>query len=275
MHCFDLENENGFFCLYHFLLSSYIYCRKNNIILHLKDVPFKFSYNKGWDDFFQFNEYMVKYNPDNNNTKVWFGHMKEPSEKYTLNDYKLYSNEIYKFNPDINFPNVIPDGQSYNSLFIRGGDKLLYESKDYPISDYISLLLSLQLQTKNLFVHSDDNLKVEEIKKYVHDNKLNLRIFNITNSKSNGGAVIMKRLRYGNCSSITSIEEMNNNEKKEHTMMMLHAIEIMRKSQNVILSFDSNVSRFMKITFDCNVYSIHHNNDISFNIPTINPAYAF
>jgi hypothetical protein len=37
---------------------------------------------------------------------------------------------------------------------------------------------------------------------------------------------------------------------------MLNAIEIMNKSKNVITTFDSNVSRFMKINFDCNVYNI-------------------
>lgn len=89
------------------------------------------------------------------------------------------------------------------------------------------------------------------------------------------GAVVMKRLRIGNCKNIKSVQEMNNTEKKDHTILMLNAIEIMRKYENVVLSFDSNVSRFMKIYFDCNVYSINNSNDLDYEIPRINPAFSF
>jgi SUMO ligase MMS21 Smc5/6 complex component len=100
-------------------------------------------------------------------------------------------------------------------------------------------------------------------------------VYKITNARTNGGTVVMKRLRYGPCSNIVSVDEMNKEEKKEHLMEMRHAIEIMRRSQNVIVSFDSNVSRFMKVTFDCNVYSVQHTNTVSFDTPTINPAFGF
>jgi hypothetical protein len=275
MFGFDLDNENGFYCLYHFLLSAYIYCRKNNQILYLKDTPYKFSYEKGWDDFFLFNDYIVKYNPDKHTVTQWFGHMREPPEQYTLHEYKQYSKELYILQPTIVFPTILPANETYNSIFIRGGDKLLYEARRYHVSLYISLLVSLQSATKNLFVHSDDNTIVEEVEQYIHANHLDFRVYKITNARTNGGTVVMKRLRYGPCSNIVSVDEMNKEEKKEHLMEMRHAIEIMRRSQNVIVSFDSNVSRFMKVTFDCNVYSVQHTNTVSFDTPTINPAFGF
>ena len=135
--------------------------------------------------------------------------------------------------------------------------------------------MNLNSSTNNVFVHSDDNLLVENVKKYIVDNNINLNVYNITDQNCNGGAVIMKRLNYGKCQFIKSVDDMNNDEKKEHTIKMLNAIEIMRNSDNVILSYDSNVSRFMKINFDCNVFSINHSNNLDYDIPVKNPAYSF
>jgi hypothetical protein len=57
---------------------------------------------------------------------------------------------------------------------------------------------------------------------------------------------------------------------------MLNAIEIIKKSNNIVLNYDNNISRFMKINFKCNVYCINHkDNNINFNIPVKNPAYSF
>jgi hypothetical protein len=269
---FDLENENGFYCLFFFLLHSYIYACKNNFILYIKDDKWKFTNKNGLDDYIIFNNNIAKYYNNNDNKKK-FGYACIPDINYSLNEYKLYSKQLYNINQNILKNYNLPE--KYNSIFLRGGDKLLYEAKQLPISQYISFLLKLNIQTNNLFVHSDDNILVELVEKYIIINNINLKVFKITNQNSNGGACVMKRLRYGNCTNIKSVDEMNSDEVKEHTELFLNAIEIMRKSDNVILSYDSNVSRFMKINFDCNVYSINHSNNLNFDVPTKNPAYGF
>lgn len=68
---------------------------------------------------------------------------------------------------------------------------------------------------------------------------------------------------------------MNNEEIKRHTNLFLNAIEIMKNSNNIICSFDTNVSRFMKINFDNNVYTVNGNNNIDFSKITKNPAHGF
>lgn len=270
---FDLENENGFFCVWFFLLSSYIFACKTNKLLYIKDDKWKFLYKNGLDDYFLLNKNIIKY--DFTSELELFGHMKEPTMLHTLNDYKFYSKELYKIRPDIrrNYNLNLPS--KYNSIFIRGGDKLLYEAKQHPIACYVSFLLNLKTGIKNVFIHSDDNLLVEDVKKYIVDNNINLNVYNITDKNCNGGAVVMKRLNYGKCQFIKSVDDMNNDERKEHTIKMLNAIEIMRHSDNVILSYDTNVSRFMKINFDCNVFSINHSNHLDYAIPVKNPAYSF
>jgi hypothetical protein len=274
MIVFDMENANGFFCVYLFLLSSYIYSRKNNEPIYIKDNKWKFLCKNGLNDYFILNENIIKYDDTMNiNTNTFYKHLKVPNIKLTLNDYITYSKELYTIKPTILHNYDLPD--NYNSIFMRGGDKLLYEAKQLPISDYVNKLLELDIYVKNVFVHSDDNLLVDKVKQYIKDNNIDLQVYNITDNNSNGGAVVMKRLNYGKCKNIKSVDDMNNEEVKEHTVLMLNAIEIMRKSKNVITSFDSNVSRFMKINFDCNVYSINGNNNLDLNKYIKNPAYGF
>uniref|UniRef100_A0A6C0HGW2 Uncharacterized protein n=1 Tax=viral metagenome TaxID=1070528 RepID=A0A6C0HGW2_9ZZZZ len=283
---FNLENENGFYSVYFFLLSSYIYACKTNKILCIKDDKWKFLYKNGLDDYFLLDKKILKYSSINNNNDndndnnndndkniIFFCHSKEPNMLHTLHEYKLYSKELYTCNPDIIQNFNLPE--KYNSIFIRGGDKLLYEATQHPISHYVFFLLKLNIDTNNVFVHSDDNNLVESVEKYITDNNINLKVYKITDKSNNGGAVVMKRLNYGDCKNIKSVDDMSNEEKKNHTVKMLNAIEIMRHSVNVILSYDSNVSRFIKLNFDCNVYSINHSNNLDYNSPTKNPAYSF
>ena len=62
--------------------------------------------------------------------------------------------------------------------------------------------------------------------------------------------------------------------KKLHVIKMLTAIEIMKKSDNVVLSYDSNTSRFMKLYFDCPVFSVNGKTEINLNSDK-HPAYGF
>ena len=270
--CFDFENENGFFCVFWFYLQTYIFCRKNDKILYIKDDKWKFKYNNGLDDYIKLNSNIRKYTTNINET-IFYSHMNVPDINLTLYDYIHYSKELFTIKSDILINYDLPD--IYNSIFLRGGDKLLYESKQIPISYYVNKLLEHSGDIKNVFVHSDDNLLVENVKQYIKNNNINLHVYNITNYYSNGGAVVMKRLKYGKCKNIKSIDEMTNTEVKEHTSLMLNAIELMRRSKNVVTSFDTNVSRFMKVNYDCNVYTVNGNYNMEADKNIKNPAYGF
>lgn len=255
-----------------FFLQTYIYCRKNNNVIYIKDDKWKFKCENGLDDYIKLNSNIRKYTKELNNPK-FYTHMNVPDINLTLTDYIHYSKEVFTIKSDILRMYDLPD--NYNSIFLRGGDKLLYEAKQLPIYEYVNKLLEIDNHIKNVFVHSDDNLLVENVKQYINNNNIDLHVYNITNSNSNGGAVGMKRLKYNHLKNIKSVDEMNNAMIKEHVTLMLNAIEIMRKSKNVICSFDTNVSRFMKINYDCNVCSVNGNYNI---IPTNNiqnPAYGF
>jgi len=271
---FDFENENGFFSVFFFFLQTYIFCRTNNIVLYIKDNNWKFKHAKGLDDYLILNNYISKYPITTHiNDNIICTHNKSVNINYNLNTYRLYSKELFNIDKVILNNYNLPS--EYNSLFIRGGDKLLYEAQKIHVKHYINKLYEIDRNTKNLFIHSDDNLIVQEVENYIKENNIALNSFKITDNTCNGGAVIMSRLKYGNCSNIKSVDDMNSNEKKEHTTLFLNAIEIMRKSKNIICSFDTNVSRFMKINFDNNVYSVNTPNNIDFDKITHNPALGF
>lgn len=267
---FDMENENGFFSVYFFLITAYIYACKTNQKLIIKDDKWKFKYINGLNDYFELPSNVIQYSSMYSNYKK-LTHMIEPEYKPTLLDYSNYIKKIYNIKHE--FLNNYNLPKKYNSIFIRGGDKLLYESVKYPASLYINALHKLNTGIKELFIHSDDNVLVDDIIMYINNNNIDFNTYKITNSTHNGGAVIMKRLRYGNCSNIKSVDEMDSNEIYNHTTLMLNAIEIIRKSENVIVSYDSNVSRFIKLYCDCNVVDINNKN-IDYN-STRNPAYGF
>lgn len=268
---FDFENENGFFCLFFFFIQTYIYCVKNNYNLYIKDTKWKYLQ---LDNYISLNKNILKYETLNSDCNAkFFTHMKTPDVNYTLNEYKKYSKDVYKIKENILVKYNLPE--NYNSIYIRGGDKLLYEAKQIPISHYVNKLLDVDNETNNLFVHSDDNLIVEKVINYVKDNNIDLKIFKITDETNNGGAVIMKRLKYGTCRNVKSVDEMSSEEVKNYNNQFLNSVEIMRNSKNIVCSFDSNVSRFMKINFDCNVYTVNGTNDIEFQKIVKNPAFGF
>jgi hypothetical protein len=275
---FDFENENGFFSVFFFFLQTYIYCKTNNIVLYIKDNNWKFKHTKGLDDYLILNNYISKYpittnDNDNDNNNIICTHMKSVNINYNLNTYRKYSKELFNIDKTILNEYNLPD--EYNTIFIRGGDKLLYEAQKIHVKHYINKLYEIDRNTKNLFIHSDDNLIVQEVEDYIKENNIAVNSFKITDNTSNGGAVIINRLKYGTCSNIKSVDDMSSYEKKTHTTLFLNAIEIMRKSKNIICSFDTNVSRFMKLNFDNNVYSVNTPNIIDFNKITHNPSFGF
>jgi hypothetical protein len=135
---------------------------------------------------------------------------------------------------------------------------LLYESKYIDPVVYIDFLINkIDNECKNLFIHSDDNLEVLKFKKIIEDKKLDYNIYYITDNNDNGGATVMRHLKTNN--TIKSVDEMNNDEIKLHTEKMLCAIEIIKNSKNVILDYQSNVSRFIKLYKKNNVYNVLNN----------------
>ena len=177
--------------------------------MYLKDNKWKFKYKNGWEDYFILNTdyiHLVRdYNKNCNYNK--FGHLNVPKNKINLKTYKKYIKEVYKLKPNIiDLPNLPDNLILYLYVAVIKSPK---GSKKIPTLKYFNFLLNLDVKSKNIFVHSDDNLIVLELKNHVLENNLDYNIYSITDENDNGGAVVRKNLRYRQCKNILSVDEFS------------------------------------------------------------------
>jgi hypothetical protein len=262
---YNLEsNYCGFFSNYFYVIFVYAICKEYNIILNIKDDKWRFKYNKGLIDYFDVKN-INKINIINTqtNNKYVYSHMNVPPINYPLKVYRECIKEIYILNEDVirkykEYCSLIKLPKEYNAIFIRCGDKLIEESKYYSVDNYMNFLVKLDVKTKNLFIHSDDHTEVIKCIEYNEKMQLGFNIYNIT-TEFEKGALVIEHLRQRDIKkfeNIKSVNQMNSFELKDHTEKMLCAIEILKYSQNIVTDYQSNVSRFLKLYCDCNVYNI-------------------
>lgn len=267
-----LSNASGFFSTFFFTLNHYIFCKKNkkNFIIH--DKYWTFKYKNGWTDYFK--DCSLYFTEDKDRQMQQCGHTTELG-KYTLIDYKNIIREIYNYNDHV--ANLIQERKqkynlidnNYDSIFIRHGDKLIWESKLIPTTKYIELLLEKNPNCTTIYLQTDDYNCYLELQEYIHLHQLNIRIICFCDPKYKGG-MVMNRYNIVNglipasqqndsrnqpyVSSHMSqyqtnkpVTEMNPDEIFEHTLEMIIGLDIVFHSKFCILDYQSNVSRFIKL----------------------------
>ena len=213
---------------------------------------------------------------------IIYHHMKEPEGKLSLATYRRYIPEVYRLNPHMKSlvgayrEQCGLSDKPFDSIFVRWGDKLIAESKYYEPRLYVEKLCGeLSPQGTDIFVHSDDHDEVMRFQHYIQEHHPQRRVHYITDSTSDsGGALVAEWLRPYTKLAKPSVETMTSGQRRAHTEKMLCALEIMRGSGVVVTDFQSNVSRFMKLYYDCPVHSIL-GEDPDMTVPTANPAYGF
>lgn len=282
---YDCDTDTGFYSFYLYFIKTIIYCYNIKEKLNLYDEKWKFSGGNGLSDYFNLENIEV-INKINNipcsTNNIVYNHMQStPNKYYTLNMYKEFIKKVYilnnrvlhvleKYKFSINLP------EKYNSIFIRTGDKLIKESIYYDVSNYINYILSLKSDIKDVFIHSDDHAEVLKCIHFIKDNNIDLNVYYITDETEVGGAVI--------CSVYINkmpknykrkpVNHMNKTEIINHTDKMLCAIEIIKNSENCVLDYQSNVSRFIKLYSEKNVFNILNSEPI-LDIETVCPAHHF
>ena len=286
-----LDYSAGFYSQLFFVINHYIYCKKNNINFIINSDDWLFKYKDGWEDYFE--PIKLTFNPIIDIKIVM--HNKN-MDNYTIQEYKNSIPEIYKYNQ--NTLNKIQKYKnennltSYDSIFIRRGDKLANESNLYNETLYLDLLLKKNPECNNLFIQTDDYNCFIKINDIIKDKLLNIKTYTLCN-KNQVGIVVTNNQKNEIIKSdknkdyldkikdqlinSKSVEDMDNNEKYEHTITMIMGIDICCNSNICICDYQSNVSRFIKLfhTNPNNVYDIiNSDNDIDYN-KLQNPAYGF
>lgn len=277
-----IRNNGGFYSLYFFLLNHYIFCQKNNIKLWIDTSPsWNFFSYSGLSDYFLQNEKIIEYKE--NSLEIKFDNIFESlsyESSFTIYDYRRAINEIYILHPKIDerFKNMQNEYQllsgTYSSIFIRRGDKLVYESSYISTEEYFLLLLKLDPQVERIYLQTDDYtsfLELEELcKKY---NKEYIRLYTICKENQRGMIVTStyKNIMLAHSdkldnftpeyiNSVTPVDLMSPEDKYKHVEDMLIGIELVSSSKICVTDYQSNVSRFIKLRHSSfhQVYDVQH-----------------
>jgi hypothetical protein len=294
----NLDKRAGFYSMLFFTLNHYIFCRTNRINFRIKSDDWLFKSNHGWTDYFEdvkLNYYDQRSDIDENVVTSAMGN-------YAIHQYKEVIPEFYRYNERTKhaiaktkqFYNLI-DG-TYDTIFIRRGDKLGQESKFLSEEYYLNLLLEKSPHCKTLFIQTDDYNSYLAIKDLITNNDLDISVHTLCDPNSSGVVVYGSQKNILNdaaknntdnkeylatvidkLNASKSVEEMNSEEIYKHSMDMIIGIDILINSNVCVTDYQSNVSRFIKLAHKTpeNVYNIMDPlNDIDYD-NIANPAYGF
>jgi hypothetical protein len=278
-----MEKNAGFFSMFFFAVNHYLYAKKNNLAFKLDTKNWLFKYKIGWEDYFN--------NIDISNYNLYqehFYHHHQEIDKFTIAEYKNAITELYIYNDStiqkINEKKKSFDfiNKSYDSIFIRRGDKMQGESKYIPSEKFLQLLLVKNPNCKTVFLQTDDYNCYLELKKYTSENHLDIEIITLCDKDLKGGMIIFSQNVDGikghpsqyienriyikevidNLEKVKSIDKMNSEEIYQHTINMFIGIDIVLQSNICICDYSSNVSRFIKLMHQNinNVYDITNPN---------------
>jgi hypothetical protein len=295
-----LDNSSGFFSMFFFTLNHYLYCKKNNISFKIESDDWLFKKELGWEDYF----IPIEITNNNNNTESKKVSYPDVLQDFTIEEYKEIIPEIYIYNETTKREiqkakeKLHLVNKPYDSIFIRRGDKLAIESKFYDTDDYIRLLLEKNPSCKTIFLQTDDYNTYLDLQNYNYKNNLGLEIVTLCDENMRGVVVnnyykdILKNAQDTNeneenrdylneiiehLEKTKPVNEMNPDEKYEHTITMIIGIELLVDSNICICDYQSNVSRFVKLLHNNpdNVYDIiDSENDIDYQ-KKICPAFSF
>jgi hypothetical protein len=258
-----LGDKGGFYCLYFFLINHYLTCKKFKVNFIVKSDKWLFKSINGWTDYFK--PIILHYNNNSNNTLVLTHD--NILEHYAIKDYIHIIPEIYKYNDVTNnyinkYRKWLNLNSNYDSIFIRRGDKLIYESEMLEEHIYLDLLLLKKPDCHTIFLQTDDFTSYLKLQELIKVRGLNIRIITLcdpnclgviqTNELKNKLSGSLKNKEYLNninthLLNSKCVEDMNSNEIYEHTLKMIIGIDFCLKSNICVCDYQSNVSRFIKL----------------------------
>ena len=278
----SLDDYAGFFSGFFFTMNHYIYSKENNINFKLNTDNWLFKYKEGWTDYFEsidINDNIIEDKKED--IIVKHGNV---LYNYPLFEYRNIIPMIYKYNNTTKSKiyekmkelNIID--KSFDSIFIRRGDKLFEESALIPTEKYLDLLLKKNPLCTDLFIQTDDYNCFTEIKQIIESRKLNIQLYTLCSPNEMGVIVIEHTNTILNYKQDTIrkdnkeyLDKIRNNllktkpvylmtpvEKYNHTINMIIGIDIVLHSNICITDFQSNATRFIKLAHlhNSNIFSV-------------------
>jgi hypothetical protein len=274
------EGGLGFFSDSLRLLEAYMICKKNGQKLYIKSDVWLFRHDLGWNDWFT----TLPDKTEETLPSVQCG--SDTDRRFTVSEYKEAMKELFVFQPYLHelAAKVAGDldlGDSYVSIFIRRGDKLLGESVYTPIEAYVDMALSKSPSV--IFVQTDDYRVVQEIRELVGRRDASVRVVSTCPQEKNGFFLNpvenseVRCLRYvmqdgTNVVNRENVNYLNSTPKqkpfieytpceiKEHVEEMLTGIIICQRSKYLVIDNMSNTSRYLFFSRNDGVLFIEYMN---------------
>jgi len=294
----SLDNSAGFYSTFFFTMNHYLFCKKNKINFEMKSTNWLFKSKDGWTDYFE--PVSLNYYTECITNSV-YSHSKV-LEDFAIIDYKNIIKDIYIYNhrTKLKINDIINKfglhSNTYDSIFIRRGDKLAEESNLLEEIEYLNLLLLKNPKCHTIFLQTDDYNCFTKLQEHIDTNKLNIKLLTLCNENSVGFIVnnhqkdILNNAVKTNkntkqyisqnidkMNATKTLEDMNSKEKYKHTIDMIIGVELCIQSNICITDYQSNVARFIKLAHrdSINVHNIlSPDKDIDYS-HLICPAYGF
>jgi hypothetical protein len=283
-----LNKYSGFYSMFFFFVNHYIYSIKNNKNFKIHNDNWLFKSELGWEDYFENIDITNK-----TSSTIIFGHFNQTLCEYPIREYKEVLRNIYIYNK--NTMKLIEDkkiklnlkNNTYDSIFIRRGDKLIAESDYISAENYLIYLLELNPQCKNIYLQTDDYNCFMELNDYINKHSLDINLVTACEKNCKGMIIFSQhknsilnnnfkkknnidylKKNMDSLSPFKPVDKMNSKEIYSHTLEMLIGIDIVLNSNIVVTDYSSNVSRFIKLKHSNsdNVYDvISKSNNIDYN----------
>ena len=270
------KGSGGFFSQFFFNMNHYLTAKEHGLSFHLDTRSWLFKYRAGWTDYFQSFDIM---NPPHLLQNVIHVKHSHTTGNYTIQQYRDIIGEIYQYNDTMKELILRKKqelgliGRPYDSIFIRRGDKLTWESKYIPTEDYLDLLLRQSPECSCIFVQTDDYNSVLDLKRIIEERGLAIEVLTLCHEDQRGVIVFQHNLQNNrginnledavtDKSSLNNeylntiipdlrntkpVDQMRPDEIYDHTITMLIGIDIVLQSGYCICDYQSNVSRFIKL----------------------------
>lgn len=294
-----MDKSAGFFSTFFFSLNHYLYCQKNNVSFQLNTENWLYKSLYGWTDYFQPIDFQGKVDDADKQTKKH----NEIMGDFFIQEYRdAIRNKVYLYNEETR--KIIEEKKrqfqlfpgTYDSIYIRHGDKLIAESQYFKTDRYIELLLNKNPECQRIFLQTDDYNCFLDLQDYVERNQLNIEILTFCNPSDKGVIVYDTpiEVHLDNCvirgdeehkkyfeliendlKQAKPLDKRNSEEIKEHTMELLVGVDVVLHSKFCVLDKFSNVSRFITIAHDQykNVFDIRYPEETVEMMWTMCPAY--
>ena len=152
-------SKHGLYAMIRCVMDQYSYCKKNKINFKIDSSEWLYKVDNGWTDYFEPIDLNFN-NIDNDRVKEFGINMIDTS--FNVEDDRNTLKEIYRYNErtmnEINKVKIKYNlvDKTYDSIYIRRGDKLGYESSFTDEYTYIELLLKVNPICKRIFLQTDD-----------------------------------------------------------------------------------------------------------------------